>query len=105
MAGFRSRPISPFIIQLTTIHLEIAGRVQGVGFRWFARQQARRLGIDGWAVNTRAGTVEVVAKGEPAALEQLEAALAQGPAGAIVKSVTELSAIAEEEIPDGFDVR
>ena len=90
---------------LATIHLEIAGRVQGVGFRWFARQQARRLGIDGWAVNTRSGTVEIVAKGAPEALQQLEAAVAQGPSGAIVKSVTELAPIAEEEIPEGFDVR
>lgn len=90
---------------MATIHVEIAGRVQGVGFRWFARQQARRLGIHGWAVNTRAGTVEIVAKGEPEALKQLEAAMAQGPSGAIVKSVTELAAIAEDGIPDGFDVR
>jgi len=57
---------------LATTHIEVAGRVQGVGFRWFVRQQARRLGIDGWAVNTRTGTVEIVAKGEPAALKQLD---------------------------------
>ena len=90
---------------MATLHVEIAGRVQGVGYRWFVRQQARRLGIDGWAVNTRGGTVEVVAKGEEEALKQLEAALAQGPSGAIVKSVTELPATAAEEIPEGFDVR
>lgn len=90
---------------MTTIHLEIAGRVQGVGFRWFVRQQARRLGIAGWAVNTSTGTVEIVAKGEPGALKQLESAVGQGPSGAIVKSVTELAAIAEDEIPEGFDVR
>jgi acylphosphatase len=96
----------PFLTNpLATIHLEIAGRVQGVGFRWFARQQARRLGIDGWAVNTNAGTVEIAAKGEPGALKQLEAAVAQGPSGAIVKSVTELARIGEEEIAEGFDVR
>ncbi|MEO6331243.1 MAG: acylphosphatase [Gemmatimonadaceae bacterium] len=90
---------------MATTHIEVAGRVQGVGFRWFVRQQARRLGIDGWAVNTRTGTVEIVAKGEPAALKQLESAVGQGPSGAIVKSVTELTAISEEDIPDGFDVR
>lgn len=90
---------------MATTHLEVAGRVQGVGFRWFVRQQARRLGIDGWAVNTRTGTVEIVAKGEPAALKQLESAVAQGPSGAIVKSVTELSAVSEDEIPEGFDWR
>ncbi|MBA3580496.1 MAG: acylphosphatase [Gemmatimonadaceae bacterium] len=90
---------------LTTIHLEVAGRVQGVGFRWFVRQAARRLGIDGWAVNTMSGTVEIVAKGEPEALKQLEAAVAQGPSGAIVKSVTELAAVPEGEVQEGFDVR
>lgn len=90
---------------MASIHLEVAGRVQGVGFRWFARQQARRLGVDGWAVNTPAGTVQIVAKGEPDALKQLESAVAQGPSGAIVKSVTELPAVAEDEIPEGFDVR
>ncbi|MDQ3515183.1 MAG: acylphosphatase [Gemmatimonadota bacterium] len=83
----------------------MAGRVQGVGFRWFVRQAARRLGIDGWVVNTMAGTVEIVAKGEPEALKQLEAAVAQGPSGAIVKSVTELAAVPEGEVQEGFDVR
>ena len=90
---------------MATIHLEIAGRVQGVGFRWFARQTARRLGIDGWAVNTPQGTVEIVAKGELEALKQLEGAVAQGPSGAIVKSVSELAEISEGDIPEGFDVR
>lgn len=90
---------------MPTLHIEVAGRVQGVGFRWFARQQARRLGIDGWTVNTRSGTVEVVAKGEPDALKLLEAALAHGPSGAIVKSVTELPSVAEDEIPDGFAIK
>ncbi len=90
---------------MPTIHLEVAGRVQGVGFRWFVRQTARRLGVDGWAVNTPAGTVEIVAKGEPDALKQLEAAVAQGPSGAIVKSVTELAAVLEDEVQDGFEVR
>lgn len=90
---------------LATTHIEVAGRVQGVGFRWFVRQTARRLGIDGWAVNTATGTVEIVAKGEPEALKQLESAVAQGPPGAVVKSVSELTPVADEEIPDGFDVR
>lgn len=90
---------------MATLHLEIAGRVQGVGFRWFVRQTARRLRIDGWAANTASGTVEVVAKGEPEALTQLEASVAQGPSGAIVKSVTELPEVPESEILEGFDVR
>ena len=95
----------PQTTSVATLHLEIAGRVQGVGFRWFVRQMARRLGLSGWAGNTPRGTVEIVAKGEPDALSQLEAAVAQGPSGAIVKSVTELGEISDEEVPDGFDVR
>lgn len=79
--------------------------MQGVGFRWFVRQTARRLGIDGWAVNTAGGTVEIAAKGEPDALKQLEDAVAKGPSGAIVKSVTELAKISEDEVHEGFDVR
>ena len=63
------------------------------------------MGIDGWAVNTPAGTVEIAAKGEPEALKQLEDAVAKGPSGAIVKSVTELVDIPEDEVQDGFDVR
>lgn len=90
---------------MATLHLEIAGRVQGVGFRWFIRQHARRLGLSGWAVNTPQGTVEIVAKGEPDALKQLETAASQGPSGAIVKSVTELGAVPEEEILEGFEAR
>ena len=90
---------------MATIHVEVAGRVQGVGFRWFVRQHARRLGLSGWARNTPAGTVEIVAQGDPEALTQLENAVGQGPSGAIVKSVTELSAVSEDEIPEGFDWR
>ncbi len=62
----------------------VKGRVQGVGFRWFAVRQAEALGLVGWVRNQDDGSVEVVAKGPEASLQQLEDALRRGPAGARV---------------------
>ncbi len=59
-----------------------------VGFRYFVLGHAERLGLTGWVRNGAGGQiVEVVAEGDEAALDELEAALQQGPPGAIVDSV------------------
>lgn len=65
----------------------VAGRVQGVGFRYFARDAARREGIGGTVQNLDDGRVEIVASGEAEALLRFERALRQGPAGARVEDV------------------
>ncbi|MGH3738295.1 MAG: acylphosphatase [Micromonosporaceae bacterium] len=49
----------------------VYGRVQGVGFRWWTRSQARLLGLAGWARNLADGRVEVVAEGPRARCEEL----------------------------------
>lgn len=49
----------------------VTGTVQGVGFRWFVRRQAERLGLAGHAVNLADGSVEVVAEGPREACEHL----------------------------------
>ena len=54
-----------------TRNLRISGQVQGVGFRWFVRDEARSLGLPGHAVNLPDGTVEVVAEGSRETCEQL----------------------------------
>src|SRR5262249_62389679 len=41
----------------------VQGRVQGVGYRYFARRQAEALGVTGYARNRADGTVEVVGEG------------------------------------------
>jgi acylphosphatase len=41
----------------------VSGRVQGVGFRWWARSEALAAGVDGWARNLPDGRVEIVAEG------------------------------------------
>ena len=56
----------------------VSGRVQGVGFRWFARQEAQRFGICGHVKNLYDGRVEVVACGDDTALEGFLFALRQG---------------------------
>jgi acylphosphatase len=66
----------------------VSGRVQGVGFREFVRQEAASHGIGGYVRNSDDGQrVELVAEGDDAALEALVAALHRGPRFANVESV------------------
>jgi len=82
----------------------VRGRVQGVGFRWFVLKQARALGLAGWVRNLEDGTVEVVADGAPAAIEQLARQLASGPAAARVTEVAR-SEVPERMSAGEFEVR
>ena len=65
----------------------VSGRVQGVAFRAWAREQAEALHVTGWAMNLPDGRVEVLACGEPEAVEQLAAMLHDGPPAACVAAV------------------
>lgn len=69
------------------ISLLIAGRVQGVGFRWFVACKARTLGVTGWVRNLADGRVEIEAGGPTGALKQFEKSVAIGPAFARVDHV------------------
>ena len=71
------------------LHIVIHGRVQGVGFRWFVREAARRLDLAGWVRNRPEGSVEVAAEGDDTAVESLRRAIEHGPPGAMVRSVDE----------------
>jgi len=62
----------------------ISGRVQGVGFRYFAEEVAAREGITGWVRNLPDGRVEAYVEGEAEAVTRVERALRQGPRGARV---------------------
>ena len=72
---------------LVSRRLLVSGRVQGVGFRWFAIERASLEGITGWVRNLPGGEVEVVAEGEAEAMERFERALRQGPGRARVDDV------------------
>ncbi|MDR2630319.1 MAG: acylphosphatase [Spirochaetaceae bacterium] len=65
----------------------VEGRVQGVGFRYSAYYEARRLGLTGWVKNTHAGEVEIFAEGPKEKLETLLRWLHRGPPGARVDAV------------------
>ena len=65
----------------------VSGRVQGVGFRWSAVAEARRLGLRGRVRNAADGSVEVEAEGAAGALAQFLAWLRRGPPGARVTGV------------------
>jgi len=79
------------------IHLQIRGRVQGVYFRASTVEQAQRLGITGWVRNCLDGSVEVMAEGKKAELENLIGWCHKGPSGAQVKEVqTEWKASTQE---------
>lgn len=67
----------------------IKGRVQGVGFRYFADRCASELGINGYVKNLWDGSVEVYAIGDAPAMEELQRHLAEGPRSARVESISE----------------
>ena len=69
----------------------IHGRVQGVGFRWWTRKIAERLGVTGSVRNMPDGTVEVRAAGSEMALRELENRLREGPRSASVLHVESFS--------------
>jgi acylphosphatase len=86
-------------------HFLISGRVQGVGYRYFAKDAADREGVTGWVRNLPDGRVEALVEGDDEAVTRVERALRQGPGGARVSTVV----VDEQEPPSGahhgFSVR
>jgi len=84
-------------------HVFVTGRVQGVGYRFSTRDEANRLGINGWVRNLSDGRVEALFEGSKAAVEEMINWCRQGPRGAVVKDVA-----VEYEEPEGlqgFEIR
>ena len=61
------------------VHLLVQGRVQGVGFRFFAQETAENLGLVGWVQNRPDGSVEAYAEGKKEILEDWIRRLRKGP--------------------------
>jgi len=66
------------------VHLFIEGRVQGVFYRSFTREQAGDFGLSGWVRNLHDGRVEAVFEGPKERIEQVIVACQKGPPGARV---------------------
>jgi acylphosphatase len=86
------------------MHVHVTGMVQGVGFRWFVRERARRLGISGWVRNLPDGSVEVLAAGDDSQLALLRQELVRGPQGARVEAVVDVATAAPEPIEAPFGI-
>ena len=84
--------------------VRIAGRVQGVGFRWAAVQAAERHGVVGWVRNSADGSVEVLVQGPPDDVEAMVSWLSRGPRSARVDTV-EVGDGAIDESLTSFGVR
>ncbi len=78
-------------------HVFIAGRVQGVGYRYCTMDEAARLGVNGWVRNVPDGRVEVVFEGSRNTVETLIRWCHTGPTAARVKDV-----VVEYEEPEGL---
>jgi len=89
---------------LTRARFRVRGRVQGVGFRWFVVDEARRLGLTGWVRNLPDGGVEAEAQGDVKAVAELAAALGRGPAAARVDEVRRED-LAPRQDAEAFEVR
>jgi len=72
---------------MRTVHLRIEGRVQGVGYRYWAADRAEELQLTGWVRNRRDGAVEAVISGPEADIERMIALCRQGPRDAAVTAV------------------
>ncbi len=69
------------------VKILINGIVQGVFFRAFTQNEARKLGIAGYVRNTEGGKVEVVANGDEEHIEKFIEILRKGPIGARISNI------------------
>ncbi len=68
-------------------HAFIDGRVQGVGYRYFAFQSARKLGVTGWVKNLPDGRVEVYGEADEMTLTEFLTDLNRGPVTSVVQKI------------------
>lgn len=87
------------------ISVEVRGRVQGVGFRFFTKENAESRGLTGWVRNRADGrSVEVEAQGSSEAVEGFLEDLRRGPSMAHVAEVRK-NRIPPKENEGGFSIR
>lgn len=70
--------------------LKISGRVQGVGYRYWAQRTAVSMGLGGWVCNLPDDSVQCLVQGEPDQVEAFIKLVWQGPSAAAVDAVEEL---------------
>jgi acylphosphatase len=86
-----------------TVRVRIAGRVQGVGFRYWTEEAALELGLHGWVRNRRDGSVEALFSGAADEVAEMLRRCHDGPRAAQVTSVEVLDV--GGDAPAGFEMR
>ena len=86
---------------LKRVQATVTGRVQGVGYRYFAVHAAQRLGLAGTVRNLPGGEVEVIAEGEEALMREFIGELHQGPSTAQVGEIQEAWSEPEAGVENG----
>jgi acylphosphatase len=81
---------------VTAMRYFVRGRVQGVGYRYFAQRAATDLGLTGYVRNLDDGRVEVYAVGGPQKLSELAGLLAHGPRWADVRGIEQQEAAVQQ---------
>ena len=87
------------------VSFHVHGRVQGVGFRYFVRQEAQNLDLAGWVRNEPDGTVSGVAVGEFSRLEAFRDLLGQGRGGARITRLDWCPEDGGQSLPFPFVIR
>jgi acylphosphatase len=83
---------------VSTRRAVVSGRVQGVGFRFFAARAAQKAGVVGWVRNLPDGRVETIVEGSDDAVERYLGELRKGPLGSRVTDVA-----VEDRQPGNFE--
>ena len=78
---------TPNGINMVTAHIKVTGMVQGVGYRYFALQEANMFGLNGFVKNKPDGSVEMQVEGEKEVIEKFKLILMKGPRFSNVESV------------------
>ena len=89
---------------LTRKHVFVTGKVQGVGFRWNARDYASKLGLTGWVRNLPDSRVELCFQGEQGAVNKMEDWCRTGASYFKVTGIS-VSENAPIEGETGFEIR
>jgi acylphosphatase len=101
--GSLSEQMEGAMAETTKLRVRVSGRVQGVAYRAWARDEAERLGISGWVKNERDGSVTALLAGPAEAVARMVAAMRVGPRAAVVDRLE--TDPAAEAPPAGFEIR
>lgn len=78
--------------------------MQGVGFRWYVADMARRLSLAGWVKNRDDGAVELCASGNEKSLASLEKAVRKGPGGAHIVAIEQVEGNSADALTKPFSI-